>query len=267
MRRCMEECERLKLAIGAALFLDRMEHFYRFNETDNAGARELFEKAIEVDRGYALAYALLAWTHWLDAQNGWSEYRELTFERASFLAERARALDDELPDVYALQGAIHLFKREYDEAIAAGEKAVAFNPNHATNMALLAMFLHNAGRPQEAIRKFKTAMRLSPYYPAWFLQEMGFTYLDAEQPDEALVAFEKFLEREPSVTFAAHAHLGRALAYHDLGQDDAARAEVAKAVEGDAGISLMQFSQNSLNKDSAGLERGIATLRGLGLSE
>ena len=244
-----------------------MEHFYRFNETDNAGARELFENAIEVDRGYALAYALLAWTHWLDAQNGWSEYRELTFERASFLAERARALDDELPDVYALQGAIHLFKREYDEAIVAGEKAVAFNPNHATNTALLAMFLHNAGRPQEAIRKFKTAMRLSPYYPAWFLQEMGFTYLDAEQPDEALVAFEKFLERKPSATFAAHAHLGRALAYHDLGQDDAARAEVAKAVEVDAGISLMQFSQNSLNKDSAGLERGIATLRGLGLSE
>ncbi len=35
---------------------------------------------------------------------------------ASFLAERARSLDDALPDVYALQGTIHLFKREYDEA-------------------------------------------------------------------------------------------------------------------------------------------------------
>ena len=101
-----------------------MERFHRFNEADNAGARKLFKKAIEADRGYALAYALLAWTHWLDAQNGWSEYRQLSFERAAFLAEKARALDDELPDVYALQGAIHLFKREYDEAIAAGEKAV-----------------------------------------------------------------------------------------------------------------------------------------------
>jgi len=102
-----------------------MEHFHRFNKTDNASARQLFEKAIEADRGYALAYAVLAWTHWLDAQRGWGENRELSFEHASFLAEKARALDDALPDVYALQGAIHLFKREYDEAIKAGEKAVA----------------------------------------------------------------------------------------------------------------------------------------------
>ncbi len=226
---------------------------HRFNRTDNATARQFFEKAIEADRGYALAYALLAWTHWLDAQRGWGENRELSFEHASFLAEKARALDDALPDVYALQGAIHLFKREYDEAIEAGEKAVAYNPNHATNTALLAMILHNAGRLQEAIRKFKTAMRVSPYYPDWFLEELGFTYLDAKQPDEALVAFEKFLDRKPSPTLAAHSYIGRALAYHALGQDDEARAEVAKAVEADAGVSLTQFRQHSLNKDRASL--------------
>jgi adenylate cyclase len=243
------------------------EHFYRVNRTDNAAARQWFEKAIEVDAGYALGYALLAWTHWQDAFHGWSEDRERSFERASFLAEKARALDDTLPDVYALQGAIHLFKREYDGAIEAAEKAVAYNPNHATNTALLAMILHNAGRPKEAIRTYKTAMRLSPYYPAWILEDLGFSYLDAEQPDEALVAFEEFLEREPAATHAAHAHLGRAIAYHVLGREDVARAEVAKAVEADAGISLTRFGQLSLNKDRAGLERGLATLRGLGLPE
>jgi TolB-like protein/class 3 adenylate cyclase len=244
-----------------------VEQFYRVNKTDNANARQWFEKAIEVDRGYALAYALLAWTHWFDAQHGWSENGERSFERASLLAEKARALDDALPDVYALQGAIHLYKGEYDEAIEAGEKAVAYNPNHATTTALLAMFLHNAGRLQEAIRTYKTAMRLSPYYSAWILEDLGFTYLDAERPDQALVAFENFLDRKPSAAHAAHAHIGRALAYHNLGQDGKARAEVAKAVEVDAGISLKQFSQNSLNKDRAGLERGLAILHMLGLPE
>jgi TolB-like protein/class 3 adenylate cyclase len=244
-----------------------VEHFYRSSKTDNAIARQWFEKAAEVDRGYALAYALLAWTHWFDAFHGWSVNRELSVERASFLAEKARALDDALPDVYALQGTIHLLKGEYDEAIEAGEKAVAYNPNHATNTALLAMTLHNAGRPKEAIRKFKTAMRLSPYYPAWFLEVLGFTYLAAKQPDEALVAFEKFLDRKPAAAHAAHSYIGRALAYHALGQDDEARAEVANAVEADAGISLTQFGQLSLNKDRAELERGLAILRRLGLPE
>jgi tetratricopeptide (TPR) repeat protein len=176
-------------------------------------------------------------------------------------------LDDALPDVYALQGTVHLLQRQYDAALAAAEKAVALNPNHATNTALLAMILHYADRQQEAIRKFKTAMRLSPYYPAWFLEVLGFTYLDAKQPDEALVAFEKFLERKPNAIHAAHSYVGRARAYHALGQDGEARAEVAKAVEADAGISLMKFRKLSLNKDRAGLERGLAILRRLGLPE
>jgi TolB-like protein/class 3 adenylate cyclase len=249
------------------LLMRGMEHVHRGNKTDNANAREFFKKSVEVDRGYALAYALLAWTHWHDAFHRWSENRELSFERASFLAEKARTLDDALPDVYALQASLHLLQRQFEAAVAAGEKAVAQNPNHATNTAILAMTLHYAGRPEEAIRKYKTAMRLSPYYPAWFLEDLGFTYLDAKQPEEALVAFEKFLERKPNESHAAHAYIGRALAYHALGQDDKARAEVAKAVEADAGISLTELRQRLLNKDRAALERELAILPGLGLPE
>ncbi|MDJ0895272.1 MAG: adenylate/guanylate cyclase domain-containing protein [Alphaproteobacteria bacterium] len=244
-----------------------VERFYRSSKTDNAIARQWFERAVEVDPEYALAYAFLAWSYWQEAFQGWAENRELALERAWVLAEKARTLDDALPDVYALQGALHLLKREYDEAIEAGEKAVAYNPNHATNTALLAMILHYAGRPEEAIRRFKAAMRLSPYYSAWFLEVLGFAYLGAKQPDEALVAFEEFLARRASGAHASHARIGRALAYHALGQDDEARAEVVKALEADAAISVAEFRQLSLNKDRAGLERGLAILRRLGLPE
>jgi adenylate cyclase len=249
------------------LLSEGVEHFNRLNKMDNASARRWFKEAIEVDRGYALAYALLAWTHWQEAFHGWSENPEISFERASFLAEKAQALDDALPDVYALQGAIHLFKRDYDEALEAGEKAVALNPNHATNTALLAMILQNVGRPQEAIRKFKAAMRLSPYYPAWFLEVLGFTYLDAGQPEEALAAFESFLDRAPSPVHAAHAHIGRAFAHHARGEDKVAGADIAKALEADPRISLTRFGQLSLKKDRSGQEEGLAILRGLGLPE
>ena len=243
------------------------EHFYRVNKTDNATARDLFARAVEVDRGYALGYALLAATHWQDAFHGWSEDRDLSIERASRLVAQAQALDDALPDVYALQGAIHLFNREYDEAIAAAETAVAFNPNHATNTALLALILHNAGRPEEAVRLYTRAMRLGPYYPDWFLEELGFTYLDAGRPDEALVAFARFLDRDPAAIHAAHAHVGRALAHDALGQDDAAVAEIARALQASPRISLSHFRQYALNRDREGLERGLAAMHRLGLPE
>ncbi|MDP6572993.1 MAG: adenylate/guanylate cyclase domain-containing protein [Rhodospirillales bacterium] len=244
-----------------------IEHFYRRDKTGNARARQLFNEAIKADRGYALAWALLAWTHWFDAQYGWSDHPALSFERAAFLAEKARAVDDELPDVHALRGAIHLYQRRHEAAVASGEKAVALSPNHATITALLALFLHNAGRPKEGIRKMKRAMRLSPYYPAWFLEELGFAYLDAEQPGEALAAFAKFLEREPSGKHAAHAHLGRARAYHTLGQDDAARAAVTEAVDADSTITVTHMRRSSLNRNKEASESGLAVLRRLGLPD
>ncbi len=249
------------------LFSRAMEPFHRFNKAGNAIARQLLEEAVEVDPEYALAYAVLAWTHWQDAFLGWSEDRDLSIERAALLADKAQALDDSLPDVYALQGAIHLFRGEYGEAVEAAEKAVAYNPNHASNTALLAMILHNVGRPQEAIGLLKTAMRLSPYYPDWFLEELGFVYLVAGRPEDALLAFEKFLEREPGDVHAAHAHVGRALAFAGMGRNDEAQAAVAAAVEADAGLSLAQFGRLSLNKDRTAVERGLAVLRRLGLPE
>ena len=243
------------------------EYFYRRTKADNARARELFNEAIKADPGYGLAYALLAWTYWFDVQHGWSDSRDESFKRAAQLAEKARTLNDELPDVYALQGALHLVQRQHDAAVASGEKAVALSPNHATATALLAVFLHNAGRPKEAIRNMKKAMRLSPYYPAWFLEELGYAYVDSGQPENALVAFEKFVEREPSSAHTAHAHIGRALAYHDLGRDDAARAAVKDAVDSDPQTSATAFKRYNLGKDADRRERGFAILRRLGLPD
>ncbi len=243
------------------------EHFHRATKADNATAREDFAQAIEVDPDYALAYAFLAWTHWHDAFQLWSVDREASVRRAASLAQKAHGLDEALPDVHALRGATHLFNRDYDAAIEAGERAVASNPNHASNTALLALILHNAGRPQEAIRRYRSAMRLSPYYPAWFLEELGFTHLAAGQADEALAAFETFLDRQPAIPHAAHAQVGRALALHALDREQEARAAVGKAIETDAGISATGFKQLSLARDRAALERGLTILRGLGLPE
>ena len=110
-------------------------------------------------------------------------------------------------------------------------------------------------------------MRLSPYNSAWFLEGLGFAYLLAKQPKEALLAFEEFLARSRSATHASHAYMGRALAYHALGQEQEARAEVAKALEADAGMSVAEFRRLSLSKDRAGLEAGLAILHRLGLPE
>jgi hypothetical protein len=80
-------------------------------------------------------------------------------------------------------------------------------------------------------------------------------------------AFGKFLERRPAANHAAHAHIGRGLALDALGRGEAARAEVAKAVEADAEISLRSFLRQSLQRDKTRQKGRLVILRRLGLPE
>ena len=203
----------------------------------------------------------------MDAQNGWSDSPERSIGRAFDLAQRAYALDETLPDVHALLGALSLIDGDHDAAVAAAEKAVALNPNHATNNALLGMILHNAGRGEEAVLRLKIAMRLSPYYPDWFLSELAWSYLDSDQFEEAIGAFTEYVDREPEAFNRAGAHIGLVLALEHLGREEEARAEVAKALAVFPTTSLTDFVGSSLNKDETAVESAATTLRRLGVPD
>jgi tetratricopeptide (TPR) repeat protein len=87
---------------------------------------------------------------------------------------------------------LHLFpKREYEKAIEFGEKSVAMDPNDANAKALLAYSPVHAGRPQEAIVLLKKAMRLTSYYPPWYLQALGIAYHLTGKYDKAVEMLEK----------------------------------------------------------------------------
>jgi len=223
------------------------------------------KKAIEIDFGYALAYGMLAWSHWLDAQFKWTEHPQISFERAEELAAKAMALDDTLPDNYALMGAIHLFKRQYAEAIVAGKKAVSLNPNHATNTALLAMTQAYAGDFDAAIRGFEKARRLSPYHADWFLEAQGWAYLWAGQNKEAVEAFAGYLQRKNQLTPGHNVHLGMAMAFADLGREDDGRKAVARELSLDPQITLSGFRELSLFHDKEVVRKRTEVLGRLGL--
>ena len=59
----------------------------------------------------------------------------------------------------------NLWMRRYDEAIHAGESAIANNPNDAEAFNGLGVVLHYVGRSEEALRHFERAMALNPLCP------------------------------------------------------------------------------------------------------
>ncbi|NIS70107.1 MAG: tetratricopeptide repeat protein, partial [Proteobacteria bacterium] len=60
--------------------------------------------------------------------------------------------------------------------MAEGERAIGLDPNNSQPHIQLAQTLHYAGRPEEAIVHAKKAMRLDPYYPAWWLSQLAGPY-------------------------------------------------------------------------------------------
>lgn len=73
-------------------------------------------------------------------------------------------------------------------------------------------------------------MRLSPYYPDWYLGVSGTAYRLAGDYDEAIAAYDKRRERNPHSTMP---YLGLALVYSEVGRDKEARAKSQDFAESD----------------------------------
>ena len=245
-----------------------LSHFESFTKDDNARAQELFERAVQVDPEYSYAWAMLGWTHWIDATFGYSESNSESFKKAVEIAQKAVRLDDELPDVHALLGGIYLFQRQYDKAIAEGQRAIALGPNIACNKAILARTMLFAGRAEEAIKLVKSAMRLNPHYPSWYLESLAMVYGVIGEHEKAIASYKKLLNlRRHARGNIITPLLGLAGNCVILGQEDEARAHVGEILELNPGFSLEWFQKVNLFKNPSHLKPFLEALQKAGLPE
>jgi adenylate cyclase len=245
------------------LAIQSREYMRRFTKEDNQRARELAQQAIELDPKFVEPYVRLGWTHYLDAQAGWSGSPSESFNQAVALAQEALELDDTYPDTYLLLGALHLLLREHGTAIAFAEKGVGLRPNQASNIALMAFVLNYAGEPDRAIALLDKAMRLSPFYPDWYLGELGRAYILAGQYSEAIAVLTERIRRNPT---SSEAQVLLAAAYGASGQDEQAQAVLAEFLKARPGYTLEQYTQGEYYKNPEDLQRVVDGLRKAGLA-
>jgi TolB-like protein/class 3 adenylate cyclase/Tfp pilus assembly protein PilF len=136
----------------------------RGTRADNQKARDLFERAVKLDPGYAPAHAWLGDTYWAEFASGWSRDPKL-LDRAEELGRRAITLDPLHPLGFLVVGWAHWLRGESTEAIAAAERAIEVAPSFAPGHALRGLALAREGRLIEATRSIRQALRLSPRSP------------------------------------------------------------------------------------------------------
>ncbi|MCH8144456.1 MAG: winged helix-turn-helix domain-containing protein [Gemmatimonadetes bacterium] len=234
----------------------------RWTKEDNATARRMVEKAIELDPEFARAYATLAWRHYWDWFFQWSESPAVSADRAFELAKRAVALDPSDAHPRWTLGAMYFWMRhQYEEGVFEYERALALNPNYADVLADWGLVLAFLGRAEEGIGVIENAMRLNPYYPDWYLWGLGTAFYNAQRYEEAIPALQKVQNH----TADTRAYL--AASYAQAGRAEEARAEVAEVLELDPEFSSAHWAEKQPYKNQADRDHYLDGLRKAGLPE
>ncbi len=163
-------------------------------------------------------------------------------------------------------GLVFLWKnKQYEQAIAEAERAIALSPNFYSPYGVLGASLIFAGRPAEAIDKVEQALRLNPHNPLYvgtYLTILGAAYSLTGREEEAITALKRALSLFPDF-LAPHQTL--AVIYSELGREEEARAEAAEVLRLSPSFSLEGMRQRLPYKDPAQTERVLADLRKAGL--
>ena len=190
-------------------------------------ATEAYNKAIEKDPGFALAYAALAETYVLFANYEVASPAD-SMPQSKAAALRALELDDSLAEAHSALG-WYLCQYEFDWI--GGEKefrrAIELNPNYATAHQWLASVYAQTKRFDDAQAEIKRAADLDPLSPI-IAVNVAFNLWEARRYDEALKEFDRTLLLHPDFTVAQQ---GLCWTYSAMGKSELAITACRKSLE------------------------------------
>jgi adenylate cyclase len=128
----------------------------------SARARYCFESALELDPDYATAYARLAINYVFRWIQGWSKSAKESIDKGLEFALKAVAVDDQLPLAHAALCWAYVWQGEHDKAIAAGRRAIQFDPDDVVALERLALCMIWAGHAESSLPLIDKAKRLNP---------------------------------------------------------------------------------------------------------
>ena len=186
---------------------------------------EHFQKAIDIDPQYALAYVGKADAYNLLTYWGFLVPTE-AYPKAKILAEQALQIDDSLAEAYASLAFIQLdYDWDWPAAEASFKKALDLNPNYALTYHWYGAYLESKDQLEQSLEMRKKALALDPL-SLQINSQIGYTLIIMDRLDEAEQYLKKSLEMAPNSSYT-HQSLGQL--YAKRGWLDMALEEYQKA--------------------------------------
>lgn len=242
-------------------FLRGRDLFFRFSRDSTYQARELYEKALELDPEFARAKAMLAWTYAFEYNNGWTDAPDQKLGQALDLANRAVAMDDMLPVAYFVKALVYRERHQYEEALVESQRAIAIDPSYANAYVMLATLLYYTGKPEEGLAMIERAEHVNPTHPSNYPFHKGQALFILKRYDEAIETFEEGLAQNPT---SQRLRVWLAVSYAQAGRVSDARWEAESVLEADPDLRLSHLTHVFPFKDRGDLEHFNVALRKIG---
>ena len=179
-------------------YLQAHFHFQRRNLEDYRKAINYFDRAIELDPNYALAYA--------ERSEAWTLIGDLTGQRSTAYpkarsdAEKAVAIAPALAEAHAALGWVRAFAEwKFAEGLGELQRAKELSPANPIANDLLARVIVYRGRMEEAERQARQAVELDPLSAAAQFT-LGRVLFYAGKLEQADAAGHKMAELQPSAS-------------------------------------------------------------------
>ena len=168
------------------------EVFSHATREGNHEAQDMFQHAIDLDPGYADAYAALGLSLIEAVSSGWTEFIADDLGRAETLAQKAPSIDPTCTTAHRLLAEVDMMKGRFDLALDEAQRAIEFNPNDAESILTRRETLVWAGNATEALPWLQDALRLDPTNARTNFM-LGMVYFFLERYGEAVEAMSRGL--------------------------------------------------------------------------
>jgi adenylate cyclase len=224
------------------LCLRALSHFNSWTRDESAEALRLASRALEIDPRYGWAAILAGNCHLLNVRQGWAADPRSEIAEGMRLLRLALSIDGNDPLALSILGRETAFwSGDFDTAKEMVDRAVACSPNLSRAWSERGWTYQIAGQPEEAIRSFERAIRLSPFDPFLFVRLAGLSaaLIDLGRFDEAVAVAKKAVLMNQR---HAMAYRCLAVALAHLGREAEARETVARLLELEPNFRISEWT-------------------------
>ena len=183
------------------LYLKGLHYWHKLTPADSYKAIECFQQAIDLEPGYAQAYAMMAIVYSNLGATGQLK-PEKAFGFASQYSDKALQLDDTVAESHIARARVYLFyEKKWQAAYDALQKAIQLNPAATESYRLMSYYYIVTGKKNEAVKTLEKALEADPLSTV-INNYLGEAYTMAERYDDADRIAEKQLEINPKMRLA-----------------------------------------------------------------